>query len=164
MPYVRDAFAAGLGAWTKCLLEAIVCALKRSGDFSGDGETALQWWIFVKANFPVICEDFNAFVAAARQWDVHGIVYQSMFGRGKDTLTESGGTTGLAEVVAAAASAAVKPFSGTASTPLSYLQYPLRHIFPSVSFHQRCRFSFAREASRLSVFRCASHLCFISAV
>ena len=161
VPCVRDAFAAGLGAWVRSLLERIIRALGKTGDFSGNGQAALQWWIFVNANFHVICKDVNSFVAVARQWDVHGIVYESLFGRVKEISSDSGGKSKLAAVAAAAASAAAKPFASVTSAASSYLQHPLRHTFPTVSYNQRCRFSFAHEASCLSTFRYGSHVSMI---
>jgi hypothetical protein len=152
VPSVRDAFAAGLGAWAKNLLEMIVFALRKTESFTCDSQAALQWWIFVNSNFPVIFKDFNAFVAVARQWDVHGIVYESLFGRIKESSSTAVGKMSLAAVATAAASATAKPFGGGASS--TYLQYPFRHSFPTVSYQQRSRHTSTREISRLPTFRC----------
>jgi hypothetical protein len=127
--------------------------MRESGDFNGEGQRVLQWWIFVNANFTSISKDFNAFVAAARQWDVNGVVYESVFGMVKDTSMNAPGKTSLAAVAVATSSATAKLSASPAGASLTYLQYPQRHSFPTVSYQQRSRFSFARSASHLSTVR-----------
>jgi hypothetical protein len=153
IPCVCDAFAAGLGGWIKRLLELIVCAMRESGDFNGEGQRVVQWWIFVNANFTSISKDLNALVAAARQWDVHGVVYESMFGSVKDMSMNAPGKNSLAAVAIATSSATVKLSASPTGASSTYLQYPQRHSFPTVSYQQRSRFSFARSESHLSTVR-----------
>ena len=165
LPHVRDGFAAGLGGWVRLVLEMVVRSVRNGGGCGGDGQVALQWWMFVNSNFPAISRGANAFVAAARQWDVHGAVYESVCGRRVDGLgfgTDGGGMKAVAAAAAAAASSAAAAVAEASAAAAAiggmggaYFHNPFRHTFPTVSYHQRCRFSFDRGASRVSTVRCA---------
>jgi hypothetical protein len=150
---MREAFAAGHGSWILFLLELIVHRLIASGGFSSSGDVAaVQWWKFVNSNFAVISKDIAAFDAVAQQWDVRGVVCESVFGRMKEAQEQA--FTRESTVVKAAAAA-----TAAANDSRAVFRNPLRHIFPSVSYHQRTRLTFTRAASRISTIRCACCCC-----
>lgn len=156
VPHVRDAFTAGQGGWMKSMLQLIVHALKGNCSLGTEGSATLQWWIFVKANFPAISKDVGAFLAVAQQWDVRGVVYQSIFGKKKEVISTAGGKLSVANV-AAAAVADVQPSASVGIAANTYFQNPLRHSFPSVSYHQRTTYHFPWSSSRVIAFRFASN-------
>lgn len=138
------------------MLQLIVHDLKENCSLSTEGLATLQWWIFVKANFPAISKDVAAFLAVAQQWDVRGVVYQSMFGKKKEAVVTAGGKLLVANV-AAAAVADVQPSGSVGTAANTYFQNPLRHSFPSVNYHQRTTYYFPRPSPRTNAFRFVSH-------
>jgi hypothetical protein len=132
-------------------LSSIVNSLKVAPGCNDDGQVALQWWVFVNTNFSSISKTINIFDAAAQQWDVQGVVYRELFGgspTGLSGLESSGTKSILEEAVPGAKRHIVASRSAVASNC-----NPLRHSFPNVNYNQRNRFSFKREASRVSVIR-----------
>jgi len=165
LPHVRDGFAAGQGAWVMVVLETIIRSVRERGGCGGDEQAALQWWMFGTANFPAISRGLNAFVAAARQWDVQGEVYASVWGRRSGDLGAGVDGGGMKAVVAVAAATAAATTAAAADASAvaavlggmggTYFHNPLRHTFPTACYHQRSRFTFDRAASRASAVRCA---------
>jgi hypothetical protein len=155
VPHIRGAFAAGMGGRAKAVLEAIARGVGGTAGCSTGDEALMQWSVFVNANFGVISKEIGIFDAVAQQWDVHGVVYESVCGRKYEADSEGGCELSLSNA-AAAVIAESQLSGGIGSAAAAYFHNPLRHTFPTVSYHQRTRFSYLRGSSRLSVVRCAT--------
>jgi hypothetical protein len=132
-------------------LSSIVNSLKVAAGCNDDGQVALQWWVFVNANFSSISKAINIFDAAAQQWDVQGVVYRELFG-GSPTGLSGSESTGTKSMLEEAVADAKRPI-GASGSAVAYNRNPLRHSFPNVSYNQRNRFSFKRGPARVSVIR-----------
>jgi hypothetical protein len=151
IPCIRDAFAAGYGSWVHSLLAQIVKTYTANSSFlRGEGLDVLQWWMFLNAHSVDISKDIHSYEAHALQWDINSCVYRSLF---TQAIAAMDGGHQLAATQVMQTGTSHKAAAVPTSSYVSYFRNALRHCFPSVCFHQRCRLCCAREKSFLTTFR-----------